>query len=100
MLASASFDGQTLIWDLSKNDDQDCLASLEGHENEVKSIAWSASGSLLATCGRDKSVWIWELVDNSDFECVSVLQEHTQDVKCVAWHPYDDVLASASYVGT
>jgi WD40 repeat protein len=97
LLASGSFDGQTLIWDVSLSDPE-CLASLEGHENEVKSVSWSASGSLLATCGRDKSVWIWELVDESDFECVSVLQDHTQDVKFVTWHPYENVLASASYV--
>ena len=100
-LASASFDGNTAIWNLTQDcEEYECAATLEGHENEVKSVAWNTPGTLLATCGRDKSVWIWEVLDGIDFECISVLQEHSQDVKMVTWHPNLDILASASYDDT
>jgi len=59
-----SFDATCVIWECQGKDDKgqwqwEVVASLEGHENEVKSVAWNTSGTLLATSSRDKSVWIW-----------------------------------------
>lgn len=98
-----------------RDDDWEFTLVLEGHESEIKSVAFSPSGQYLATCSRDKSVWIWEDVgaseEDDEWETVAVLNEHDGDVKCVAWCPdvpgrsrrgrYSaDVLASASYDNT
>ncbi|GAB5358216.1 hypothetical protein AAMO2058_000438900 [Amorphochlora amoebiformis] len=95
-LASAGFDGMAAIWSRDAGE-WECIATLEGHENEVKCIAWSQSGGLIATCSRDKSVWIWEAEGEDDYACLSVLQGHKQDVKFVVWHPREMVLFSCSY---
>lgn len=124
-LATASFDSNIGVWEREKGDGDDdgeqgdgpeeweCISTLEGHETECKSVAYSSTGTLLASCSRDKTVWIWEgerpwisvlfCIDcmrpqirrlivhpDGDFETISVLMEHTQDVKYVAWHPTEE----------
>ncbi|KAJ7229076.1 WD40-repeat-containing domain protein [Mycena pura] len=94
-LATASFDANSDgdPGGAARTGEWECASLLEGHETECKSVAYSASGMLLASCSRDKTVWIWEVH-------MGVLMEHTQDVKCVAWHPTEEILASASYDDT
>jgi len=126
ILASASFDGTICIWEptiscatttttaTSSITAWECTAQLEGHENEVKSVAWNQEGTLLATCGRDKTVWVWECIwpttsyyrgntlNNSnnrtttigtvgcggnavELDCLAVLTGHEADVKFVTF---------------
>ncbi|KAJ5909025.1 hypothetical protein N7495_001707 [Penicillium taxi] len=123
VLATGSFDATVGIWrrwdsyGRSENGEEDAqdeaktsdeeeewrfAVLLDGHDSEVKSVSWSPSGMLLATCARDKSIWIWEDLDDGDnnFETVAVMQEHGGDVKCVAWHPVEECLASGGYDDT
>ena len=65
-LATASFDANIGIWEQEgegedgEQGEWECASLLEGHETECKSVAYSSSGTLLASCSRDKTVWIWE----------------------------------------
>jgi len=69
-LATASFDSNIGIWERAREGDEEdgqspqgeweCVSTLEGHETECKSVAYSCTGTLLASCSRDKTVWIWE----------------------------------------
>ena len=74
--------------------------TLDGHENEVKSIAWSANADYIASCSRDKTIWVYEQEEDDEYSCMGVLSGHEGDVKKVKWHPSQELLFSASYDDT
>jgi len=98
-LLSVGFDSQMCVW-VKGEDTFDCVATMEGHENEIKCVVMDSKGEFLATCGRDKAVWVWEKDEGEEWGCSAILNGHSQDVKKVTWVPGTLTIASASYDNT
>jgi WD40 repeat protein len=64
------------------------VATLEGHSNNVQSVAFHPTAPLLATGSFDNTVRLWLLsCDNSSATCVATLEGHSYSVYSVAFHP-------------
>ncbi len=93
-VASASYEGTILIWDL-EGDDMSFL--LEGHTDRVDAIAWSPDESRLASASLDHTVRVW---DAESGEEQFVLEGHNELVLSVAWSPNEEIIASGGWDAT
>lgn len=71
---------QTLrLWELET---RRCLRVLEGHTNEVNSVAWSTDQLHALSSSDDKTVRLWDVASG---RCLRVLEGHKGQVWNVAW---------------
>jgi WD40 repeat protein len=71
-------------------------ATLEGHQHEIRCLAISASGKILASGSADQTVRLWSL---SDARLLKTLEGHAGWVNCLAINPSGSLLASAGRDG-
>jgi eukaryotic-like serine/threonine-protein kinase len=89
LLASTGRDGAQIdLWDTRTYQQS---TRLTGRTDFVHSVAFSADGLLLASCGADRTVRVWDV---SSAKCLSILTGHTDGVFSAVFHPDGTRLAS------
>jgi len=98
----ASCSTDKLIMVCKMGDDQP-LTTFEGHKDEVNTIQWDPTGTLLASCSDDFTAKIWRIKQE---HAVHSFNEHKKEIYAVRWSPTgpgseyptkQPILASASF---
>ena len=91
-VASGSSDGTVLLWAPSEVGGRAKMDSLEGGAGEVRCVAFSPDGKLLAAGNRYHTVRIWDVATRKE---VKTLTGHMSDVWSIAFSPDGKTLAAA-----
>jgi WD40 repeat protein len=57
-IGSGSWDKSVRVWEAATGE---LVTTLEGHEDEVRSVVWSGDGQWLASGSFDKTVRLWRV---------------------------------------
>ena len=82
--------GEIKIWNANTGQ---CLKTLEGHSDVVRSVAYSPDGTKIISGSLDKTIKIW---DANTGECLKTLEGHSGEVKSVAYSPDGTKIISSS----
>jgi WD40 repeat protein len=104
LATGGSYDNTAKLWQFSpdgsaaNNMSARCVATLEGHRECVKSVAFHPTANLLATGSDDDTAKLWRFSpDGSTATCVATLEGHRTIVNSVAFHPTANLLATGSH---
>ncbi len=90
-LASGSWDGTIIRWDLATGQPH---TTLKGHRDRVSSVAFSPDGQTLASGSTDTTIIRWDLATGQPH---TTLKGHRDRVSSVMFSPEGQTLASGSF---
>jgi len=102
LLASGGADRMVRLWAATSGAPTE-VAALEGHSDEVRCLAWAASG-VLASGALDDTVRVWDLRDINRRSGAStntipsaVITGHSRGITAISWSPNSSFLATGSW---
>lgn len=91
LLCSCSADMSIRLWDIQET--YSCIKTLQGHDHNVSSVAFTPSGDHVVSSSRDRTIKIWEVVSGY---CVRTLTGHRDWVRQVRIFFDGSLMASCS----